>query len=144
MDLSKIKKLVELLEQSALTELEITEGDNTIRLLRQPAVAPAPSPVAPSPQVAPAAAPPAENHAAAGHIVKSPLVGTFFNAASPEDPPYVKVGAKVAAGDTLCLIEAMKTFNQVEADSAGVVAEILKSNGAPVEYGESLFVIAPE
>ncbi len=174
MDLRKIKKLIELLEDSALTEMEITEGENTTRLSRanvQPmhaapmlshASSPAPSPPASlatpaatqaTPQAtaeSPAAKPPAgqpdaspiaATPAIAGKVVESPLVGTFYNSPSPDDKPYVAVGSTVSVGDTLCLIEAMKTFNQVEAESAGVITVIYKNNGEPVEYGEPLFVI---
>ena len=148
MDLRKIKKLIELLEDSALAEMEITEGENTIRLSRAAPplhIASAPSPL-PTPQAGAgpaAAAQPDEPVPAPGSVVKSPLVGTFFNSASPDDRPYVAVGSAVSVGDTLCLIEAMKTFNQLDAEIAGVVTVIHKNNGDPVEYGEPLFVIEP-
>ena len=155
MDLRKVKKLIELLEDSALTEMEITEGENTIRLsratVRQTALAPeqvAPSaqttaPLAANPPVVEAAQPAAATADApiAGKVVPSPLVGTFYDSPSPDDKPYVSVGSVVGEGDTLCVIEAMKTFNQLEAEIAGVVSVIYKSNGDPVEYGEPLFVI---
>ena len=150
MDLRKIKKLIELLEDSALAEMEITEGENTIRLSRAAPplhIASAPSPLPMSiPQAGAGlatAAPPDEPVPAPGSVVKSPLVGTFFNSASPDDRPYVAVGSAVSVGDTLCLIEAMKTFNQLDAEIAGVVTVIHKNNGDPVEYGEPLFVIEP-
>ena len=150
MDLRKIKKLIELLEDSALAEMEITEGENTIRLSRAApplhiASAPSPLPMSmPQAGAGPAtAAPPDEPVPAPGSVVKSPLVGTFFNSASPDDRPYVAVGSAVSVGDTLCLIEAMKTFNQLDAEIAGVVTVIHKNNGDPVEYGEPLFVIEP-
>ena len=154
MDLRKVKKLIELLEDSALTEMEITEGENTIRLsratVRQTALAP--EQVAPTVQttVPSSAIPPAVDAAQpaattdapiAGKVVPSPLVGTFYDSPSPDDKPYVSVGSVVGEGDTLCVIEAMKTFNQLEAEIAGVVTVIYKSNGDPVEYGEPLFVI---
>lgn len=153
MDLRKVKKLIELLEESALTEMEISEGDNTVRLSRaappMPATAPPPSPpampatvetvdvvdAAPSPAVADATD-------SAGHTVVSPLVGTFYDAPSPDAAAFVALGQTVAIGDTLCLIEAMKTFNHIDADVAGVVTAVHKKNGAPVEYGEALFAIS--
>ncbi len=144
MDLRKIKKLIELLEDSALSEMEITEGENTIRLSRAALYAP-PSPAAlPTPSATTSATPspaPESDASVPGKVIKSPLVGTFFNSPSPEDKPYVAIGSVVGEGDTLCLIEAMKTFNQLEAEVAGVVTVIYKNNGDPVEYGEPLFVI---
>jgi len=169
MDLRKIKKLIELLEESALSEMEISEGENTIRLSRAPryapgmtataataatvepaipSAAPLDSPATESP-AEPAAGPTAAANAAgpagtagpAGHVVVSPLVGTFYDAPSPDAAPFVTVGAQVARGDTLCLIEAMKTFNHIDAEVAGTVTAVHKHSGAPVEYGEALFVI---
>ena len=149
MDLRKIKKLIELLEDSALSEMEITEGENTIRLSRAapPAMPAFASAAAPSPanQVEPAPATPAPvDEPSPGQVIKSPLVGTFFHSPSPKDPPYVAIGSVVGKGDTLCIIEAMKTFNQLEAEIAGTVTVIHKNNGDPVEYGEPLFVIKPQ
>lgn len=146
MDLRKIKKLIELLEDSALAEIEITEGENTIRLSRLSRSAPSqPSPLAPppAPPPAPTAAtqPPPADSPPAGSVVESPLVGTFYGSRSPDEKPFVSVGSAVRAGDTLCLIEAMKTFNQLDAETDGVVTVIHKHNGDPVEYGEPLFVI---
>ncbi|MDA7989501.1 MAG: acetyl-CoA carboxylase biotin carboxyl carrier protein [Gammaproteobacteria bacterium] len=145
MDLRKIKKLIELLEESALNEIEITEGDNTIRLNRaRPASSAPPPPAVPVAPVVPAAAAPAAPAPASdapGDTVVSPLVGTFYDAPSPQDSPYVRIGAEVRKGDTLCLIEAMKTYNQLEAEFAGTVRAIHKNSGDPVEYGEPLFVI---
>jgi len=168
MDLRKIKKLIELLEESALSEMEISEGENTIRLSRAPRYAPgmaAPAVTAATgepaiPSAAPLDSPPTESPAEpaagptaaanaagsgsagpAGHVVVSPLVGTFYDAPSPDAAPFVTVGAEVARGDTLCLIEAMKTFNHIDAEVAGTVAAVHKHSGAPVEYGEALFVI---
>ena len=153
MDLRKVKKLIELLEDSALTEMEITEGENTIRLsratVRQTALSPeqvtptaqTTAPLAANPPTVDAAQPAAADALIAGKVVPSPLVGTFYDSPSPDDKPYVSVGSVVGEGDTLCVIEAMKTFNQLEAEIAGVVTVIYKSNGDPVEYGEPLFVI---
>lgn len=149
MDLRKVKKLIELLEESRLTEIEIREGEEAIRLSRAAPVAPithvmaAPTVAAlPAPAAAPATEAALEPALPAGHAVKSPMVGTYYSAAKPGSPAFVQVGSKVAAGDVLCVIEAMKIFNQIESDKAGTVAAILKENGAPVEYGETLFVIA--
>jgi len=149
MDLRKIKKLIELLEESALNEMEITEGDNTIRLSRGVQVTSQIPPV----QTVPVAAQtnstspitpndvPAVSREVAGFIVESPMVGTFFDSPSPEAEAFVKIGSKVKTGDTLCIIEAMKTFNQIEADKEGEIKAIHKSNGDPVEFAEPLFVI---
>ena len=150
MDLRKIKKLIDLLEESNLAELEIKEGEETVRLSRIPkgmvttmqAAAPAHPPVrAEPPAAAPAAAPAAETPAPDGHVVTAPMVGTFYASQNPESPPFVKVGQKVKAGDTLGIIEAMKMFNQIEADVAGTVVAVLVSNGQPVEFDEPMFVI---
>ncbi len=149
MDIRKIKKLIEMLEESHLTEIEIHEGEETIRLSRAaPAAAPVNTfyaPYAPAPMPGAAAAPAtavAEAPAApTGHMVTSPMVGTFYRSASPNANTFVEVGAEVKVGDTLCIIEAMKMLNQIEADKAGVIKAILKENGQPVEYGEPLFVI---
>jgi len=153
MDLRKIKKLIDLLEESNLAELEIKEGEEVVRLSRVPkggvAVA-APAPVAtvaaPVPAAAPAAAPAAEATAAdalpAGHVVKAPMVGTFYASATPGAAAFVKVGQQVKQGETLGIIEAMKMFNQIEADVSGTVQAILVENGQPVEFDEPMFVIA--
>jgi len=150
MDLRKVKKLIELLEESELVEMEITEGDNTIRLSRLSGHATLPSPPliqTPQPAVMPPASAPTEASAAvtaapiAGHVVESPMVGTYYDASGPDVAPYVKIGSKVKVGDTLCIIEAMKTFNQIEADADGVISAINKTTGEPVEFGEPLFVI---
>jgi acetyl-CoA carboxylase biotin carboxyl carrier protein len=155
MDLRKIKKLIDLLEESNLAELEIKEGEEVVRLSRVPkggvAVAAAPAPVMHAP--APAAAPiaqvtpvaPAEAGAPnlpAGHVVKAPMVGTFYASSTPGAPAFVKVGQQVKAGETLGIIEAMKMFNQIEADVAGTVQAILVENGQPVEFDQPMFVIA--
>ncbi len=154
MDLRKIKKLIDLLEESNLAELEIKEGEEVVRLSRVPKgtmnVAPQmmAAPVAAAPQAAPApvAAPAVEAPAAKGlpegHVVTAPMVGTFYAASSPGAPPFAKVGQQVKAGETLGVIEAMKMFNQIEADVAGTVVAILVENGQPVEFDEPMFVIA--
>lgn len=157
MDLRKIKKLIELLEESQLAEIEIHEGEESVRLIRhhpQPAVPQAvhlPAPVAgpAAPQGMAQAASLAQPHAADdqeadlpdGEIVRSPMVGTFYSAPNPDSPPFVKVGASVSSGDTLCLIEAMKMFNQIEAELSGQVLAVLVEDGQPVEFDEPLFVI---
>ena len=155
MDIRKIKKLIELLEESGIAELEIREGEESVRISRQsqslPQMsAPPPWPVnyaAPVPATAPAPAPvatvesaPAEE-APKGHVLKSPIVGTFYRAASPGAKAFAEVGQTVSAGDTVCIIEAMKMFNQIEADFSGVIVEILAENGQPVEYDQPLMII---
>jgi acetyl-CoA carboxylase biotin carboxyl carrier protein len=153
MDLRKIKKLIDLLEESNLSELEIKEGEEVVRLSRVPKgmMQMAPAQAAPVQQVAPPAAAPvavaadAAPAAAAlpeGHVVKAPMVGTFYASATPGAPAFVKVGQQVKAGETLGIIEAMKMFNQIEADVAGTVQAILVENGQPVEFDEPMFVIA--
>jgi len=147
-DLRKIKTLIELLEASDLSEIEINEGDDSIRLSRHSTVAPVAAPVAVAPMAAAPVAAPALAAAAelapaiAGHAVESPTVGTFYARPSPDAEPFVNVGDTVAVGATLCVVEAMKTFNEIQADKAGKVVEVLKTDGDPVEYGEALFVIA--
>ena len=149
MDIRKIKKLIELVEESGIAELEITEGEESVRINRYsnaPVVAAQPQQFAAPAPAAPAAAPVAEAAPAAaaepaGHKVLSPMVGTFYAAASPEAPAYVEVGQSVNVGDTLCIVEAMKMMNQIEADKAGVVKAILVENGEPVEFDQPLFII---
>ena len=145
MDIRKIKKLIELVEESGIAELEITEGEESVRINRYsnaPVVAAQPQQfAAPAPAAAPAAAPSAEAAEPAGHKVLSPMVGTFYSAASPEAPKYVEVGQSVNVGDTLCIVEAMKMMNQIEADKAGTIAAILVEDGTPIEYDQPLFVI---
>ena len=153
MDIRKIKKLIELLERSEVDEIEVHEGEESVRIRRSPPAVmavPAPGlayPAAPAPPPAPRApAPPeASTDAAepemAGHAVTSPMVGTFFAASSPGSRPFVSVGQRIEVGDTLCIIEAMKILNQVEADCTGVVTAILVENGQPVEYGQPLFTV---
>jgi acetyl-CoA carboxylase biotin carboxyl carrier protein len=148
MDIRKVKKLIEMLEESSLAEIEINEGEESIRISRASSVVPQmpmQAPVMAAPVAAPAAAeaPKAESETATveGHSVTSPMVGTFYRASSPGAKPFVEVGQQVNVGDTLCIIEAMKMLNEIEADKAGVVKAILKENAQPVEYGEALFVI---
>ena len=155
MDIRKIKKLIELIEDSDVAEIEIKEGEESVRISRsssvpQPVVhagmhypmPPAPAPAAPAPVAEPpAAAEPAEEEELKGHVIHSPMVGTFYRASSPGARPFVEVGDSVSSGDTLCIIEAMKILNQIEADTSGKVTRILVDNGQPVEYNQPLFVI---
>ncbi|WP_420427334.1 acetyl-CoA carboxylase biotin carboxyl carrier protein [Algiphilus sp.] len=148
MDIRTIKKLIELLEQSGIAELEVQQGEESVRISRHGSqVAAAPTPVAapaapaPAPGPAPAEAPaPAENHA---NTMRAPMVGTFYRAPAPGAQAFVDVGQTVRAGQTLCIIEAMKMLNQIEADRDGVISQILVENGEPVEYDQPLFVINP-
>ena len=148
MDLRKLKKLIDLVQESGIAEIEITEGEERVRIARGGAVSVTPSPVA-SPAPVPAApaatplaaAPPAGGTAPAGHIVKSPMVGTFYRAASPEAKPFVDVGSTIKEGETICVLEAMKLMNEIEADASGTIKAILVENGQPVEYGQALFII---
>lgn len=137
MDIRKIKKLIEIIEESDIAELEIKEGEESIRISRYSA-APAPAAVAYAP--APVAAAPAEEKVT-GHAVKSPMVGTFYRSASPGTKVFAEVGQSVQVGDTLCIIEAMKILNQIESDKSGTVTKILVENAEPVEYGQPLFII---
>jgi acetyl-CoA carboxylase biotin carboxyl carrier protein len=148
MDLRKLKTLIDLVAESGIAELEITEGEGKVRIVKfsqavQPvAYAPVAAPAAPAAAAA-AAAPvaPAAPAAAEGHAVKSPMVGTFYRASNPGSPPFVQVGQSVKEGEPLCIIEAMKLLNEIEADKTGVIQAILVENGEPVEYGQPLFVI---
>ena len=155
MDLRKLKTLIDLVETSGIAELEIQEGEERVRITRAlphgapaylPAVAPAASaPVVHAPAAPAGAVPNAEahaSHAPEGHLVKSPMVGTFYRAGSPGAKPFVEIGDTVKEGDALCIIEAMKLMNEIESDRAGVVKAILVENGQPVEFGQPLFVIA--
>ena len=149
MDLRKLKKLIDLVQESGVSELEITEGEEKVRIAKQVGVA------APSTYLAPAAAPvltasagpaaaPAQGTAPAppeGELIKSPMVGTFYRASSPGAKPLVEIGQSIAAGERLCIIEAMKLMNEIESELTGVVKAILVENGQPVEYGQPLFVI---
>ena len=151
MDIRKIKKLIELLEESDLTEIEIVEGEESVRLIRggqmQPMPVALPQPINAQPQLAPAEAvatgpvEAAEDQLPEGELVLSPMVGTFYGASGPEAPAFVSMGQSVGVGDTLCIIEAMKMFNQIESDISGTVVAILAENGQPVEYDQPLFVI---
>lgn len=151
MDLRKLKKLIDLVEESGIAEIEVTEGEEKVRITRTTAAsAPiyaAPAPAAAAPVAAPAAAPAAAAPAAApaardlSNAQKSPMVGTFYRAPGPNAAAFVEVGQQVKAGDTLCIIEAMKLMNEIEAEKSGIVKEILVENGTPVEYGEPLFII---
>ena len=152
MDIRKVKKLIELLEESGIAEIEITEGEEGVRISRYPKgtmpmvaapmqlAAPAPAAqVAGAPAPEPAPPPPPETPK--GHTVTAPMVGTFYASPTPGSPAFAEVGTMVSVGDTLCIIEAMKMMNQIEADKAGRVAAVLAKNGEPVEYGQPLFII---
>jgi len=154
MDIRKVKKLIELLDESGIAEIEITEGEESVRISRYPQGAPAAAapivahhapPQVPAPTVAPAPAAPDSLSAEAkdedGYEVEAPMVGTFYAASSPGAAPYVQVGDRVNEGDTLCIIEAMKMMNQIEAEVSGVIKSIRVQNGEPVEFGQVLFVI---
>jgi acetyl-CoA carboxylase biotin carboxyl carrier protein len=151
MDIRKVKKLIELLEESGIDEIEIKEGEEFVRISRRSAqayaaapmhYAPAPPVMAPAPAPAPSAAA-ASTEAAlpAGHVVKSPMVGTFYRSAAPSSPVFTDIGKRVAKGDVLCIVEAMKMMNQIEADADGVVKAVLVENGGAVEFDQPLFVI---
>ena len=154
MDIRKVKKLIELLEESGIAEIEISEGEESVRISRYPAggagvpapiyhyapapaAAPAPAPAAAAPAIAPTAAASAK----ADHTVTAPMVGTFYSAAAPGAKSFVDIGSEVNVGDTLCIIEAMKMMNQIESDKAGRVTAVLVKNGEPVEFGQPLFII---
>ena len=147
MDIRKVKKLIELLEESGLAEIEITQGDEAVRISRYGANIAAPVPAAmPPAATAPPAPAPVSPVAMAeaeedGHVVTAPMVGTFYNATSPGSPPFVQVGDRVNVGDTLCIVEAMKMMNPIEAEVSGAIKSIRVQNGEPVEYGQILFVI---
>ncbi|RPE98908.1 acetyl-CoA carboxylase biotin carboxyl carrier protein [Vibrio crassostreae] len=150
MDIRKIKKLIELVEESGISELEISEGEESVRISRnstapvapvQYAAAPAPVAATAAPAAAPVAAEAAAPAVPAGHQVLSPMVGTFYGAPSPDAKPFVKVGQSVTAGETLCIVEAMKMMNQIEADKSGVVTAILVEDGQPVEFDQALVII---
>ena len=149
MDIRKVKKLIELLETSDVAEIEIKEGEEAVRISRVSSAAPAPAPVSMAVPQAPAPAPsPAESSveskasaASAGKKINSPMVGTFYRAPSPSSPPFVEVGTHVKAGDVVCIVEAMKMMNQIEADHTGVVEAILVEDGEPVEFDQPLISI---
>jgi acetyl-CoA carboxylase biotin carboxyl carrier protein len=157
MDLRKIKTLIELVEESGIAELEVKEGEESVRISRQPTgmpmpahyfapplpPAPAPAPAVAAPAPAPAAAPAPKPAADNRHIIRAPMVGTFYRSPSPGAKAFVEVGQTVKAGQTLCIIEAMKMLNQIEADRAGVVVEVLAENEKPIEFDQPLFAIDP-
>ena len=149
MDLRKLKTLIDLVAESDISELEVTEGESKVKIVKsssasnqvvmmqQPMSAhQAPAPAAPAPVAAPVAPP-----EPTGHIVKSPMVGTFYRSSAPGSAPFVEIGSAVKLGDTICIIEAMKLLNEIDADAAGVITQILVENGQPVEFGQPLFVI---
>lgn len=152
MDLRKLKTLIDLVAESDISELEVTEGDGKVRIVKsapvtQTVYAAAPQPVAAAPAAPAGAAPaaaeaPAAPAVPAGHVVKAPMVGTFYRAPNPGAAPFAEVGQTVKEGDALCIIEAMKLLNEIEADKSGVIKEVLVENGQPVEFGQPLFVIA--
>jgi acetyl-CoA carboxylase biotin carboxyl carrier protein len=153
MDLRKLKKLIDLVQESGIAELEITEGEEKVKIVKGGAVAvtsAAPAAAMVTQAAAPAAAAPAPAPAPAtepepgqeGHVVKAPMVGTFYRSPSPDAKPFIEVGQAVKEGDTICIIEAMKLMNEIEADASGVVKAILVENGQPVEYGQPLFILA--
>ncbi|CAI8326193.1 acetyl-CoA carboxylase biotin carboxyl carrier protein [Porticoccaceae bacterium] len=150
MDIRKVKKLIELLEESNINELEITEGEESVRISRGGPIAYAAAPVAMAPAVAApaavaaapaAAAPTAAADELSGHVVRSPMVGSYYSSPAPGSPTFVKVGQTVAPGDVLCIIEAMKMMNQIEADKAGTIGAILLEDGEPVEFDQPMFTI---
>jgi acetyl-CoA carboxylase biotin carboxyl carrier protein len=156
MDLRKLKTLIDLVSESNVSELEITEAEGKVRIVKgggavHPMVAPAAMPMAgtsppatAAPALAPGQASPAPSAAPAapaGHMVKSPMVGTFYRSASPGAKPFIEIGSQVKEGDTICIIEAMKILNEIEADKGGTITQVLVENGQAVEYGQPLFVI---
>ena len=148
MDLRKLKTLIDLVSESNVSELEITEAEGKVRIvksegkvLQQYVAAPVAAPVAPAPAAAPTAELPAPVAAETGHVVKSPMVGTFYRSSSPGAKPFVELGSEVKEGETICIIEAMKILNEIEADKSGTITRILGENGQAVEYGQPLFVI---
>ena len=150
MDLRKLKKLIDLVQESGIAELEITEGEEKVKIVKGGAVVNMPAPVLAAPTearpaslAAPTAAAAAEADAGQeGHVVKAPMVGTFYRSPSPDAKAFVEVGQAVKEGDTICIIEAMKLMNEIEADASGSVKAILVENGQPVEYGQPLFILA--
>jgi acetyl-CoA carboxylase biotin carboxyl carrier protein len=147
MDLRKLKKLIDLVQESGIAELEITEGEEKVKIVKGGAVsvsAAAPASAGSAPAEKPAtsvAAPAAPEPGQEGHVVKAPMVGTFYRSPSPDAKAFVEVGQAVKEGDTICIIEAMKLMNEIEADASGVVKAILVENGQPVEYGQPLFIL---
>lgn len=152
MDLRKLKTLIDLVAESDISELEVTEGEGKVRIVKsqppqfqmmaaQPMMAPQAAPAAPAPAAASASAPASAPVVESGHKVESPMVGTFYRASSPGAPNFVEVGSSVKEGDTICIIEAMKLLNEIEADKTGVIKAVLVENGQPVEFGQALFII---
>jgi acetyl-CoA carboxylase biotin carboxyl carrier protein len=149
MDLRKLKKLIDLVQESGIAELEITEGEEKVKIVKGGVVSVSAPPIMAMPAAAPASAPPPVAAAAGetrdpgqeGHVVKAPMVGTFYRSPSPDAKVFVEVGQAVKEGDTICIIEAMKLMNEIEADASGVVKAILVENGQPVEYGQPLFIL---
>jgi acetyl-CoA carboxylase biotin carboxyl carrier protein len=147
MDLRKLKKLIDLVQESGIAELEITEGEEKVKIVKGGVVSVSAAPVMAMPAAAPASTPAAAAPAEApdasqeGHVVKAPMVGTFYRSPSPDAKVFVEVGQAVKEGDTICIIEAMKLMNEIEADASGVVKAILVENGQPVEYGQPLFIL---
>ncbi|HET9474931.1 MAG TPA: acetyl-CoA carboxylase biotin carboxyl carrier protein [Steroidobacteraceae bacterium] len=150
MDIRKVKKLIELLEESGIAEIEIKEGEEAVRISRmptgihthvQPAMMQAPAAAAPAAAPAAAAPPAVPARRASEHVVAAPMVGTFYASASPGAKPFVEIGSEVKEGQVLCIIEAMKMMNQIESDKAGKITAIMATNGDPVEFGQPLFVI---
>ena len=149
MDLRKLKKLIDLVQESGIAELEITEGEEKVKIVKGGPVSVMPGPAMPVPAVERAAPPPAaatpaapsSEVAAEGHVVKAPMVGTFYRSPSPDAKSFVEVGQAVKEGETVCIIEAMKLMNEIEADASGVVKAILVENGQPVEYGQPLLIL---
>ena len=149
MDLRKLKKLIDLVQESGIAELEITEGEEKVKIVKGGTVSVAPGPALAAPPPERAAPPPAASApsvpepqaAPEGHVVKAPMVGTFYRSPSPDAKPFAEVGQTVKEGDTVCIIEAMKLMNEIEADAGGVVKAILVENGQPVEYGQPLLIL---
>lgn len=154
MDLRKLKTLIDLVADSGISELEVTEGESKVKIVKssaasnqvvmmqQPAMTQAPAaPASAEPAVPAVAAAPAPAAVPAGHVVKSPMVGTFYRSSAPGAAPFVELGSAIKEGDTICIIEAMKLLNEIDADASGVITQILVENGQPVEFGQPLFVI---
>ena len=150
MDLRKLKTLIDLVEESGITELEVTEGEEKVRIAKhstlaapqQTFVVPQAAPATPTTSSSVATSIEAKTRLPEGQVIKSPMVGTFYRSASPESEPFVEVGSTIKAGETLCIVEAMKLLNEIESDCSGTVKAILVENGQPVEFGEPLFIIA--
>lgn len=153
MDIRKVKKLIEMLEESKISEIEIHEGEESVRISRYSALTQHPQTVVqvPGPEahtgfqesVKAEEASPREREEVEGHYIRAPMVGIFYGASSPDKPPFVELGKKVKSGDIVCIIEAMKIMNQIEADANGIVSRVMVENGEPVEYGQPLFLIRP-